>query len=262
MVHADTIQQAIELLQNASRVLVVTGAGVSHGSGLPTYRGIGGLYTNRTLLPPEFTMSKFCFNWMPSLTWSKFHEAFDRSVGVGINAAHEAIADMNALANVTVLTQNVDGLHQEAGSKDVIEIHGNVRNFSCSAMCGFTMTVQPKSENRLPRCPVCGSVIRPDVILFGEALPSKATQRLAEVLHDEIDLIFLIGTTAVFPYIRKACLFNMAPIVSIDPKQSDFAKMYAKVQIDLPAEDVLPHIVNQTWTRTSLNSTSSLAQSA
>ncbi|MGB0211683.1 Sir2 family NAD-dependent protein deacetylase [Algiphilus sp.] len=130
-----TLQAAMADLQKARRVLVITGAGISADSGLPTYRGVGGLY-DRDLteegIPIEEALSGGMMRTRPEITWKYIHQIESTSRGAGYNAGHKALADMEPhFERFTVLTQNVDGFHCDAGSTDVIEIHGNVHELHC-----------------------------------------------------------------------------------------------------------------------------------
>lgn len=240
------INQAAKLLNESTKTLVITGAGISKASGLPTYRGIGGLYTGCHLLPPELVMSKFCFNILPILTWNKFYYALKRGKNIKPNSAHDALVTMNALSCVTILTQNVDGLHQEAGSDDVIEIHGSARSFSCVNGC-FAHEKKYNPTGFVPKCKYCGGLVRPDVILFGEDLPSKALKKLELTLMEKFDLVITVGTTMNFGYIQQAALYTSAPIIDINPTPSKFSKHYANIQISTLAEISLMKIVNKAW---------------
>lgn len=191
-------------LAAARRVLFVTGAGLSAASGLPTYRGVGGLYESHDTeegLPVEVALSGQVFAVRPDISW-KHIARLERSVrGARPNRAHAIIAEMERRFEVVVFTQNVDGFHREAGSSDVIDIHGDVHDLRCT-MCGWTDRVRDYDGLApVPECPVCLSVVRPRVVLFGEMLPSQAIARLEAELARGFDLVFSVGTTSVFPYI-------------------------------------------------------------
>jgi NAD-dependent deacetylase len=225
------------LLDAAERVLFITGAGISADSGLPTYRGIGGLYNDRHTddgLPIEVALSGDMLAARPEITWKYLAEIEANCRGAGPNAAHHVIARLAATKRVTVLTQNIDGLHRAAGSQDVIEIHGTLHRLSCTE-CGARFAVEDYSGLEFPpACPDCGALLRPDVVLFGEALPPAAIPRLVEVLEAGPDLIFSIGTTSVFPYIAEPVLFgrqNGIPTVEINPGESQVSDL---VDIRLP----------------------------
>lgn len=214
------------LLDEARRVLVITGAGISADSGLPTYRGIGGLYNDRHTddgLPIEVALSGEMLAERPEITWKYLAQIEETCRGATPNAAHRLIAGLEAEKTVTVLTQNIDGLHRAAGSQDVIEIHGTLHRLHCVG-CRARFSVGDYAGLEIPpACPDCGDLLRPDVVLFGEALPSDAIPRLARALESGPDLIFTIGTTSVFPYIAEPVLFGRqygVPTVEINPGES------------------------------------------
>lgn len=199
------VDAAARILSRARSVLFVTGAGISADSGLPTYRGLGGLYESDATeegLPIEVLLSGETFVRRPATTW-KYLGAIERACrGARPNRAHEAIAALEAiLPRVVVLTQNIDGLHRAAGSREVIEIHGDVHRLACTR-CSFRARVPDYEGLELPpRCPECAGLVRPAVVLFGEMLPPDAVTRLEEELRRGFDAVFSIGTTSVFPYV-------------------------------------------------------------
>lgn len=211
-------------LATANRVLFITGAGISADSGLPTYRGVGGLYNSETTdegLAIEDALSGDVFAIRPDITWKYIAQIEENCRGAQPNAAHLAIADLeNILSAVLVFTQNVDGLHRLAGSSDVIEIHGNLQELVCTG-CAFEETVSDLSGRALPPlCPACGAVLRPKVVLFGEALPEAAMDRFLDALDVGFDMVFTIGTSGVFPYIAEPVFWAVEagiPTVEINP---------------------------------------------
>ena len=198
------------ILARAESILFVTGAGISADSGLPTYRGVGGLYEAETTeegLPIEVLLSGTTFARRPEWTW-KYLGAIEMACrGARPNRAHEAIARLEAgRRRVVVLTQNVDGLHRAAGSREVIEIHGDVHELACTR-CRWGTRVPDYSGLTLPPgCPRCGALVRPSVVLFGEVLPAAAVARLERELRRGFDAVVSIGTTSVFPYVAAPVL--------------------------------------------------------
>lgn len=196
-----------EHLKQARRVLFITGAGISADSGLPTYRGVGGLYNDGGTedgLPIEQALSGAIFSARPDITWKYLLQIEQNCRGAQPNAAHRLIAALERnIPYVMVLTQNVDGLHGKAGSRNIIEIHGGLHELHCTA-CNFREVVEDYSLLELPpRCPKCKGVLRPDIVLFGEALPPGAIDRLTTAFQAGFDMVFTIGTSAVFPYISQ-----------------------------------------------------------
>jgi NAD-dependent deacetylase len=201
------IAEIAERLRGLRSVLFVTGAGVSADSGLPTYRGIGGLYEQDETedgIPIEAALSGAMFRRDPSLTWRYIHQIESRCRGAGPNRAHEVIAELeNRFERVWTLTQNVDGLHVAAGSRSVIDIHGDVHWLVCTR-CGHRWRVESYDGLPIPpSCPECDSLVRPEVVLFGEMLPMDRLRALQDQLMRGFDAVFSIGTTSVFPYIAE-----------------------------------------------------------
>jgi NAD-dependent deacetylase len=194
-------------LRKSRSVLFVTGAGISADSGLPTYRGIGGLYEGAFTdegLPIEAALSGAMFRRDPSLTWRYIHQIESSCRGAGPNRAHHAIAELESrFERVWTLTQNVDGLHHAAGSRHVIDIHGDVHSLACTR-CGHRWRVASYAGLDIPpSCPECDSLVRPEVVLFGEMLPLDRARVLERELMRGFDAVFSIGTTSVFPYIAE-----------------------------------------------------------
>lgn len=198
----DRVSQAFA---RARSVLFITGAGISADSGLPTYRGIGGLYEAATTeegFAIEEALSGDMLRDRPEVCWKYIHQIEQACRGATWNRAHEVLAMMEARYERTwVLTQNVDAFHRRAGSNNVIEIHGDVHRLTCTR-CQFRDHVEDYAGLAIPpRCPDCGAIVRPEVVLFGEMLPGTAVAALERELRRGFDLVVSIGTTSVFPYI-------------------------------------------------------------
>jgi NAD-dependent deacetylase len=194
-------------LKESRSVLFITGAGISADSGLPTYRGIGGLYEQEETddgIPIEAALSGAMFQRNPALTWKYIHQIESSCRHAGPNRAHAVIAELESrFDRVWTLTQNVDGLHHVAGSTQVIDIHGDVHWLVCTR-CSHRWRVPSYAGLSIPpSCPECDSLVRPEVVLFGEMLPYDRTRVLQEQLMHGFDAVFSIGTTSVFPYIAQ-----------------------------------------------------------
>lgn len=201
----EAVERVVDLLERSRSLLFITGAGVSADSGLPTYRGVGGLYsadTTEDRLPIEVILSGPTFRRRPELTWKYLGQIERACRGARPNRAHEVIAAMEAeFERVWTLTQYVDGLHRQAGSRNVIDIHGDLHDLYCLG-CGFRQTVPDYSDLSIPpRCPDCAGGMRPDIVLFEEALPYPKVRRLDEETEAGFDVVFSVGTTSLFPYI-------------------------------------------------------------
>jgi NAD-dependent deacetylase len=214
-------------------VVVFTGAGVSADSGIPTFRGAGGLWRNfraEDLATPE------AFARDPILVWEWYEWRRDLVRKAAPNAAHTAIA---RLQKAVVVTQNVDGLHSCAGSRDVIELHGNLFRARCIRE-RTTRDAPEKFEAMPPRCE-CGALLRPEVVWFGEMLPAAALERASRVISD-CDLLLVIGTSGVvYP---AAGLVSLARGLSIEinPQTSAVASS-CTYAISANAASATPEIV-------------------
>lgn len=199
--------RARECLSRTDRLLIITGAGISADSGLPTYRGTGGLYNEATEngLPIESVLSGSMLQQYPALCWRYLAEIGRSCLSADPNDGHFAIADwLQRHENSWLLTQNIDGFHRLAGSpiERLIEIHGRLSPIFCSD-CGYqTQDLNTILHNALPPlCPECHGVLRPPVVLFGELLPEEALSNLYREIEKGFDGVLLVGTTASFPYI-------------------------------------------------------------
>ncbi|MEB0024863.1 NAD-dependent deacylase [Pseudomonas sp. MH9.2] len=212
MVDRKLLLQTAAALRHARRILIITGAGLSADSGLPTYRGVGGLYNAKTSdgLPIEMALSGPMLRRDPALCWKYIAELGKACLGAQPNAAHYAIAQLQRLKpECWVLTQNVDGYHRAAGSppERLIEIHGQLAPLFCQS-CG---AIDPELSEHLqrplpPLCKHCHGVLRPRVVLFEEMLPERALETLYEEMAKGFDAVLSIGTTASFPYIHEPVL--------------------------------------------------------
>ena len=201
------IEQIVDLLKKSRSILFITGAGVSAESGLPTYRGIGGLYNAQETeegMPIEQALSGAVMEENPGLTWKYLTQIEKACRGAKYNRAHEVIALMEAhFERLWTLTQNVDSLHHQAGARNIVDIHGDLHHLRCME-CDFWQAVDDYSNLSFPpHCPRCDGILRPDVVLFGEMLPKEKLHVLYRELYEGFDVVFSVGTTSVFPYIAE-----------------------------------------------------------
>ncbi|MDR0700845.1 MAG: NAD-dependent deacylase [Azoarcus sp.] len=229
------LDDVADRLGRAKRPLFITGAGISADSGLPTYRGIGGLYNDRQTeegIPIEEALSGHMLARRPEITWRYIGQIERNCRDAEPSAAHRLIAALEVEKPGTwVLTQNIDSLHRKAGSKNLIEIHGTVHRLLCTA-CDYRRDVDGYADYDgialPPACPRCGHPLRPDVVLFGEMLPAAALTQLARVMDDGPDLVFSIGTTSVFPYIAHPVWWarqNRVAAVEINPGETEVSAL-------------------------------------
>jgi NAD-dependent deacetylase len=231
----------IRALKNAKRVVVSTGAGVSAESGVPTFRGEDGLWKK---FKPEELATYEAFENNPKLVWEWYQHRRDIINKIKPNSGHYAIAEMaHYFKHFHLVTQNVDDLHREAGSNDIIELHGNIKRNRCIG-CG-TINYDVDFEQFPPKC-ACGGKLRPDVVWFGELLPLEALER-AEVATHSCDLFFVIGTSGVvqpaasFPIIASRQGAFVVEI-NIEPTELTFV---ANEHFHGKSGEILPLIVDK-----------------
>ena len=181
----------VSLLRAASRIVVLTGAGVSQESGLRTFRDAQtGIWTQHR---PEDLASPEAFARDPRLIWDWYASRREKVKEVQPNPGHYALAEIGRkIPEFTLITQNVDGLHQAAGSKDVVELHGNIQQVRCSR-CGC-LANDWDDRDGVPTCRVCGGLLRPNVVWFGESLPRPALEAAIEAARS-CEVFFSIGTS-------------------------------------------------------------------
>lgn len=232
-------------LNNYHHIVVLTGAGVSVASGLPTYRGPEGLWQNEDIA--LYAVGE-TFQRDPLSVWNAFGEIREKVLAAKPNAAHEALARLESRLefnqDLTIITQNVDGLHQAAGSSRVIELHGNVLRTRCTReKCpSEPFHDERTSFNRLPICEVCGGVLRPDIILFGEMLPASAEHRSKLALR-HADLFIAVGTsgtvTPAANFVRSASYAGaFTLLVNLEPMEPH--NPYFDAELLGRAEEILP----------------------
>jgi NAD-dependent deacetylase len=228
-----------EHLRSAKRVLFITGAGMSADSGLPTYRGIGGLYNDRLTnesMPIEMALSATIMDVRPDITWHHLADIEKACRNAKYNRGHEIIVEIEKLKPETwILTQNIDGFHRAAGSKNLIEIHGCLYDLYCTECSYQTKVIDYTELNDIPPiCPHCNGLVRPKVVLFEEMLPESAIRELYNQMSNGFDVVFSIGTTSVFNYIKKPVMMSHkwgALSVEINPSTtevSDFVDIKLK----------------------------------
>ena len=242
-----TVDAAATLIGSARSAVALTGAGVSAESGIPTFRGEGGLWTK---YDPVKVSSIDAFLADPTAYWEVARERGGLALAARPNAGHEALAALEARGRLhAVVTQNTDGLHQAAGSKRVVELHGSGRTVECLA-CGAR---EPRSDvhARLevempPRCRTCGAtLLKPTVVFFGQAMPPAAV-REAYALAEQADVMVVVGTSlVVYPAadVPLAAVRAGARLIVINAEPTPFDR-FAEVVIHGRSGDVLPRIVD------------------
>jgi NAD-dependent deacetylase len=221
----------------ASRVVVLTGAGVSAESGVPTFRGGGNTAVWKGMPFDVISSAGMIQRNLPAV-WEWFDYRRDLLKTVQPNPAHVTIARwQDRFPELTLVTQNIDGLHQKAGSTNVIELHGNIWRARC-VTCSLTIELNESSRDA---CVACGDDVRPDVVLFGELLPPGAYERAAEAAS-EAELCFVVGTSAlVYPAANLPALAKHAGayVVEVNPERTPLSDFCDEV-LTGKAGDILP----------------------
>lgn len=202
--HRSAEESLARFLDGGRRLFVLTGAGCSTASGIPDYRDVDGAWKHRR---PTTFQGFVTSEAIRRRYWAGSLVGWQRVAAARPNAAHAALARLEGTGRLHwLLTQNVDGLHRKAGSRNVVDIHGDVHDLLCTR-CEYRSTVEDYSHlPPLPRCPECGAPLRPDVVLFGELLPLDKVETIERELRRGFDVVFSIGTTSVFPYIARPVL--------------------------------------------------------
>ncbi len=241
----DLIAETKRHLAAARRVFVLTGAGISAESGVPTFRGGGNAVMWRGMPFEELSSAKMVRQNLP-LIWEWFD--YRRSI-VGEcepNQAHKTLAAVgqnNQFEQFTLVTQNIDGLHRQAGSQNAIELHGSIWRAKCVSCEQRQDLRDVAAERRPPVCPKCNGLMRPDVILFGEAMPLRAVEA-AQTAASKADICIVVGTSALvypaanLPVIAKQ---NGALIIEINPEETALTAV-AAVSLRGKAAEILPAI--------------------
>lgn len=237
--------RAVALLEGAGSLVILTGAGCSAGSGIPTYRGEGGLWTE---YDPEKYASIDYFRKDPGYYFRFFRDVrYPVLAAARPNAAHLAIARLGKAGRLDALiTQNIDGLHQEAGSQDVLELHGNTRRFRCQG-CNELQDVETVhrllSTELPPPCPNCGGGLRPDVVLFGEMLPETTLQRSLEAAR-RADVMLVVGSSLVVHPAASLPVITLergGRLIIVNLGETPLDRV-ATVKLDADAASLLPRL--------------------
>jgi len=230
-------------LRSASRIVTLTGAGVSAESGIPTFRdaqtGLWARYDPTELATPE------AFARHPKLVWDWYTWRRELCRAKQPNPGHFALFELGKLfSEFTLITQNVDGLHQRAGSRDVVELHGNLERTKCARENVVVNRADARERAGVPTCPHCGAYLRPDVVWFGEALPSDVLERAFRATM-RCDVFLTIGTSALvepaasLPRIAKRA---NAFVVEINPDETPFS-LEADAVVRAKSGEALPALL-------------------
>jgi len=236
------VEHVARLMDEAGQTLALTGAGISVESGIPAFRGAQGLWTKYD--PMEYASIE-AFQADPAKVWTMLTELDALIRNALPNPAHHALARLEELgALAAVVTQNVDGLHQAAGSRQVVEFHGSGRRLVCLD-CGRTIGRAEMFDQPLPPRCGCGGLIKPDVVFIGEAIPRRAALT-AMALASSCQVVLVVGTSAMMapasqlPALAKR---NGATVVEINPEPTALSEDVADFCFHRSASQVLPELV-------------------
>lgn len=223
----ENIRKLIELLRNHHRIVFFGGAGVSTESRIPDFRGKDGLYRKKTdwSWTPEEMLSHHFFEEHPREFFEMYRKMAEGIAAAKPNKAHEALAALERMGKLTaVVTQNIDGLHQKAGSRNVIELHGTSLTNTCLD-CGKSISLDDflARKETIPHCPCCGGMLRPDIILYEEALDMDVIDDAATAIS-QADLLIIGGTSlVVYPAAGMVRYFggDAKVMINRDPTERD-----------------------------------------
>jgi NAD-dependent deacetylase len=236
----------VETLRNAQSVAVLTGSGISTESGVPTFRdaqtGLWATYNPMDLATPE------AYQRDPRLVWEWYAWRRELVEGASPNPGHEALAELErCVPEFVLITQNVDGLHRQAGSQRVIELHGNIMRSKCSRE-GVILEPREEDRNIPPTCPRCDAPLRPDVVWFGEMLPREALEEAFEVVRN-CDLFFSIGTSSLVQPAASLpfeALREGVEVVELNPDETPLTR-HAEYALRGRVGEVLPALVRAAY---------------
>ncbi len=239
------IKRATEDIVNSRKTITLTGAGISVESGIPDFRSAQGLWSR---YDPEEYAHINAFRANPEKVWQMLKEMMELVLGAEPNPAHVALAELERMGLLSsVITQNVDGLHQRAGSKEVIEFHGSNHWLVCLG-CGYRREASSLSlEDIPPRCNNCGFILKPDVVFFGEPIPWEAQTKASEEAR-MCELALVIGTSAVvypageIPIVAKK---SGAKVVEINMEPTALTGSVSDYLIQGPAGEILSKIMDE-----------------
>ena len=233
----DTVAQK---LKDSRKIVFVTGAGISQESGIPTFRGKDGYWRK---YDPMKLASIDAFYDDPKLVWEWYEDRRKNILSVKPNEGHFAISQMEEFKDVVVLTQNIDGLHQRSGSTNVLELHGSIIRIKCT-VCDFTDNITENFESLPPKCK-CGSMLRPDVVWFGEPLPQNIWQ--SAIKEASIcDVMIIVGTSLVVSPANTLPVYakqNGAILIEVNPEKTVMSNDMA-LSIQATSAEVLPKILS------------------
>ena len=244
MTGTNKIKEAANIIKGSSHTFAFTGAGISVESGIPPFRGENGIWGKYD--PKVLELSFFHEN--PTESWTVIREIFYEYFGKSLpNKAHKVLAEMESKNLLhSIVTQNIDNLHQEAGGREVYEFHGNMKKLLCTDCGRYYGVSEIDLENLPPLCSTCGGLLKPDFIFFGEGIPPEAYQKSMEAAS-KAEVILVIGTTgevmpaSQIPYIAKQ---NGAQIIEINTMPSNYSSSITDIYLEGKATEVMGDLMD------------------
>jgi NAD-dependent deacetylase len=244
MIDPNKIKEAVKIIGESSYTFAFTGAGISVESGIPPFRGENGIWGKYD--PKVLELGYFHEN--PEESWKVIREIFYEYFGKSLpNKAHKVLAEVekgNLLQSI--VTQNIDNLHQEAGSREVYEFHGNMKKLLCTSCGKYHDVLKINLEKLPPQCSNCNGLLKPDFIFFGEGIPPDAYQKSMEAAQ-KAEVILIIGTTgevmpaAQIPYIAKQ---NGAKVIEVNTKPSNYSGSITDIYLEGKATEVMGELMD------------------
>ena len=227
-------------LKDSRKIVFVTGAGISQESGIPTFRGKDGHWRK---YDPMKLASIDAFYDDPKLVWEWYEDRRKNILAAKPNEGHFAISQMEEFKDVVILTQNIDGLHQRSGSTNVLELHGSIIRIKCT-VCDFVDNITENFESLPPKCK-CGSMLRPDVVWFGESLPQDIWQSAIKEAS-VCDVMVIVGTSLVVSPANTLPVYakqNGAILIEVNPEKTVMSNDMA-ISIRATSVEVLPKMLS------------------
>jgi len=240
----DLIKEVARLIAKSGKIVALTGAGISVESCIDSFRGESGIWKK---YKPEEYATIDAFNVNPTKVWKMLKELSVTITNAEPNQAHKALAELEKMDKLSsIITQNVDGLHQKAGNTNVIELHGNNRQLKCIDCNQIHPVTKDILEEIPPRCP-CGGILRPDVVFFGEPLSANAIQHASQEAL-ATNLMLVIGTSAIvypaasIPILAKGA---GARIIEINPEETSFSDTISDFLLKGRAGEIMSRLLNE-----------------
>lgn len=236
--------KAAEIIKKSKSMIALTGAGISVESGIPDFRSAGGLWDK---YDPAIYASIYSFKSMPEKVWDMIFDMIEITENAKPNKAHYALAELENMKILkAVITQNIDNLHQESGSRNVIEYHGNAKQLIClTCSSEYSASEFDIAGRRIPHCDSCGKILKPSVIFFGENIPQHAL-RESQKFAENADVVLVVGTSAVvYPAIGipKTAKSRGACIIEFNIEETELTEGDTDIFINGSAGTTLPELV-------------------